>query len=184
MKPAMQRQPDPTVFHLFLSAAFLFGLAACSSSKPQMVTAAPKTESRAPPPPAGPTRTDFKTIAKSLVQRCVAGGWISRWRATQPDIDIAKPKIYLRDFEDRTEQNLDPAYLTSELDQKMRLSGVYEMVSSGDGAHFIGRGKLMRLAERTSKGDRVSVYTAVLELIDPQSERVAYSCEATVRGEM
>lgn len=167
-----------------LAFGFTLLLSACASSRPP---AAPVVE--APPPPRadapeGPTRTDFQTIAKKLVQRCVAGGWIHKWRATQPSVDgAAKPRIYLEGFEDRTDKGLDPSYLQSQLESRMRKSGVYEMVS-GDGEHdFVGRGRLLRLAEKSGK-TRISVYTAVLDLVDPQSGKIAYNCEATVEGEL
>lgn len=144
----------------------------------------PSTESHSgPPPPSGPTRTDFKTIAGKLVSRCVAGGWISEWRSKHEDPEVARPKIFLRDFEDQTKQDLDPTFLSKELERRMRLSRVFEMVSEEGDYDFIGRGKLLRLAERTRQG-RVSVYTAVLELLDPDSQKVVYSCEATVEGDL
>lgn len=160
------------------------GLLACSSSTrdvPPVEAAPPPARSDAP---EGPTRTDFQTIAKKLVQRCVAGGWIHRWRAEQPNVDAAaKPRIYLEGFEDKTDKGLDPSYLHSQLESRMRKSGVYEMVS-GDGDHdFIGRGRLLRLAERSGKS-RISVYTAVLDLVDPKTGKIAYNCEATVEGEL
>jgi hypothetical protein len=164
-------------------AAIAISTSGCGGSA-QSAPPPPKPVEARPPPPEGPTRTDFKTIAQKLVSRCVAGGWIHKWRSTNEDPLAAKPKIYLRDFDDQTKQDLDPQYLTSELERKMRQSGVFEMVSEDGGYDFIGRGKLLRLAERTGKGDRVSVYTAVLELIDPSSSKVAYSCEATVKGDM
>jgi hypothetical protein len=164
-----------------LSVALVFGCAA--KTPPPTVKEAPHESSNAPPPPEGPTRTDFKVIAKHLMQRCIAGGWISRWRSEQPDVTVARPRVYLRDFEDKTEQNLDPSYLNQELGQQMRLSGVFEMATESGPFDFIGRGRLMRLAERAGSG-RISVYTATLEMLDPKTEKVAYSCEATVRGEM
>jgi hypothetical protein len=165
-----------------LSAA---ALSACGpkSPPPQAHEAPPPPPPNRPPPPSGPTRTDFKTIARTLVQRCVAGGWISRWRSEQPNVDVARPRIYLRDFEDKTEQNLDPSYLHDELEKDMRTSGVFDMAAESGPFDFIGRGRLLRLAERSGSG-RVSVYTAVLEMLDPTSQKVAYSCEATVKGEM
>jgi hypothetical protein len=101
----------------------------------------------------------------------------------QPDVDVAKPRIYLRDFEDKTGQGLDPSYLHDELEKNMRTSGVFDMVAEAGPFDFIGRGRLLRLAERSGEG-RISVYTAILEMLDPKSEKVAYSCESTVRGEM
>jgi hypothetical protein len=154
---------------------------ACKSAPPPPPPAPP------PPPrpsaPAGPTRTDFATIAKKLVSRCVAGGWINEWRSKQPNIDAAKPKVHLRDFEDQTGQGLDPTYLNTTLEQKMRISGVYEMTADDEGSDFIGKGTLLRMAERAG-GDRISVYTATLKLIEPSTNKVVYSCEATVQGEM
>ena len=97
------------------------------------------------------------------------------------DLDMRKPKIHLGDFEDKTGQNLDPTYLNTTLEQKMRLSGVYEMTSEDAGSDFIGKGVLLRMAERTS-GGRISVYTVTLNLMEPASGKVVYSCEATVQG--
>ncbi|MFO0723029.1 MAG: hypothetical protein U1E65_04530 [Myxococcota bacterium] len=165
-----------------ISALFVF--VACASAPPPQKAPAERPTSSAPPPPAGPTRTDVKQISAELVQRCIAGGWISRWRSTNPDVDAARPKIYLRDFADQTGQNLDPSYLTSELLRRMRTSGVFEMVGEGTDYDFEGRGKLLRLAERGKGGARISVYTAVLELVSPKDSKVAYSCEATVQGDM
>lgn len=162
----------------------LLSFAACGGSAASAPPPAPPpAEPSRPPPPEGPTRTDFKTIAQKLVSRCVAGGWIHKWRSEAPDPTVAKPKIYLSDFEDQTKQDLDPQYLTAELERKMRTSGVFEMVSEDAEYDFIGKGKLLRMAERQG-GQRVSVYTAVLELISPATNKVAYSCEATVKGEM
>ena len=58
------------------------------------------------------------------------------------------------------------------------------MVPEGAERDFDGRGRLLRLAERDARGDRYSVYTVTLDLIEPGGDRVAYSCEATVKGEM
>jgi PBP1b-binding outer membrane lipoprotein LpoB len=170
-----------TTFAALASALFA---AACSSSTPPPKHEAPPPPTARTPPPEGPTRTDFRTIAAKLVQGCIAGGWISKWRSTAKDVDQAKPRIHLRGFEDKTQQNLDPEYLNQELEKKMRTSGVFDMVAEGAELDFIGQGKLLRLAERTSRGDRVSVYTATLELLDPTTNKLAYSCEATVKGEM
>jgi hypothetical protein len=159
-------------------------LAACGGSTPPPKAAVADKPSSAAPPPAGPTRTDVKEISKELVQKCVAGGWISRWRSENVDVDAAKPKIFLRDFEDKTGQALDPTYLTSELLRRMRTSGVFEMVGEGTEYDFEGHGKLLRLAERGKGGARISVYTAVLELVSPKTSKVAYSCEATVQGDL
>ena len=158
-------------------------LAACSSSKQATPPPPPPAHAR-PAPPSGPTRTDFNDIAKELVKKCVGGGWISRWRSEHEDVDVAKPKIHLVEFEDKTGQDLDPSYLVSVLEKRMRMSGVFDMVPSSDASDFVGRGKLLRLAERTPKGKRFSVYTVTLELLEPQSDRIAYSCEATVQGEL
>ncbi len=136
-----------------------------------------------PPLPAGPTRTDFKVIARKLVQRCVGGGWIDEWRAASPDPDVARPKIHLEGFENKTKHELDPTYLASVLGQRMRLSGVFDMRPDAAEVDFVGRGRMHRMAEQLG-ADRVSVYTAVLDLVDPKTNRVAYSCEATVRGEL
>ncbi len=165
---------------LALAVCCALGTSACSSNTPPPA----KPTVRRNPPPSGPTRTDFRTIAKKLLGRCVGGGWIHRWRSTHADAEIAKPRIYLSDFSDQTKQDLDPSYLNSVLEKRMRMSGVYEMVSDEDAAHFLGKGKLLRMAERTRSGSRISVYTAVLDLVDPKSGKIAYSCEATVRGEM
>lgn len=162
-------------------AAFAAG---CGGSTPP-----PRTEPDSKPverrqkPPEGPTRTDWKTIAQKLVQKCIAGGWIAKWRSTNEDIDQAKPRILLQPFEDKTGQNLDPEYLNTELEKRMRTSGVFDIVPDTGDPNFYGRGKLLRLAER-SGGERITVYTATLELIDPRTEKIAYSCEATVKGEM
>ncbi|MCB9649554.1 MAG: hypothetical protein H6730_23575 [Deltaproteobacteria bacterium] len=155
--------------------------AACASTPPP-----PPPPPAAPPPtaPSGPTRTDFKEIAGKLMKRCVAGGWINTWRSQQANIDAARPKIHLAEFEDKTGQDLDSTYLHRTLEQKMRLSGVYDMQPEAEGADFIGKGKLLRMAERGKGGARFSVYTAVLDLVDPASGKVAYTCEATVEGEM
>ncbi len=98
-------------------------------------------------------------------------------------MDVARPKIIIRDFEDRTKQDLDQTYLKTTLEQRMRLSGVFDMVPDEGSADFIGRGRLMRLAERTRSG-RISVYTVTLDLLNPKTEAVTYSCEASVKGEM
>jgi len=136
-----------------------------------------------PAPPPGPTRTDFKTIAKKLMKRCVAGGWIERWRASAPDVDVAKPRIHLLGFEDKTGQELDQTYLMSVLERRMRMSGVYDLVTAGTDKDFDARGRLLKMSERTKSG-KVSVYTAILEIISPKDGNITYSCEATVRGEM
>ena len=60
-------------------------LAACGGSTPPPKAAVADKPSSAAPPPAGPTRTDVKEISKELVQKCVAGGWISRWRSSTGD---------------------------------------------------------------------------------------------------
>jgi len=167
---------------LCISAAALMAMSVGCSSK----TPAPKPAIKKPvrpPPPTGPTRTDFKTIAKKLMQRCVAGGWIEKWRSTAPDVDVAKPRIQLVGFEDKTGQDLDPTYLLSVLERRMRMSGVYEMVAAGGERDFDAKGRLLRMSERTRTG-KVSVYTASLDIISPKDGKIAYSCEASVKGEM
>ena len=153
----------------------------CSSKTPAPKPVVKKINRPAPPP--GPTRTDFKTIAKKLMKRCVAGGWIERWRAIAPDVDVAKPRLHLLGFEDKTGQNLDQTYLMSVLERRMRMSGVYDLVSADAGKDFDVRGRLLRMSERTKTG-KTSVYTAILEVIAPKDAKIVYSCEATVRGEM
>jgi hypothetical protein len=167
-----------------LSLLVLVHVLAGAGCARQKVAEAPAPRAPVRSAPSGPTRTDFKEIAQKLLARCVAGGWISEWRSRQPDVDVAKPKVHLRDFEDKTGQKLDPTYLNSTLAQRMRLSGVYELVDGDDAADFIGRGQLLRLAERGGSGERFSVYTAVLNLVDPKTQKTAYSCEATVKGEL
>jgi hypothetical protein len=137
-----------------INAPIMLMFLACSSSK--TAERPPPPPPARPAPPSGPTRTDFQTIAKTLVKECVAGGWISRWRSDHENVDVAKPKIYLADF---------------------------EMVTAAEGSDFVGRGRLLRLAERAS-GKRFSVYTVTLDLLRPDSSEVAYSCEATVQGEL
>ena len=155
-----------------VALGLLLGATACGSSTPP-----PPPPSTTPPPPSGPTRTDFKTIARKLVGRCVGGGWIDRWRADN-DIDAPRPSVVLRDFEDKTGQDLDPSYLHSVLAQRMRLSGVFDMVSDAGDADFVADGELRRLAERDSQG-RYSVYTAILKFSEASGGgRTVYSCEA------
>ncbi|MEE2904515.1 MAG: hypothetical protein VYC39_19450 [Myxococcota bacterium] len=166
-------------YSLFLGCAV--AIAGCSGKTP--APKPPQKVVKKPAPPPGPTRTDFKTIAKKLMKRCVAGGWIERWRATAPDVDVAKPKIILTGFEDKTGQELDPTYLLSVLERRMRMSGVYEMTPKGGARDFDAQGRLLRMSERIAQG-KVSVYTAILEILDPKSGQIAYSCEASVRGEM
>ena len=156
-------------------------LGACGSSTPPPPP--PVAVAPPPPPPRGPTRTDFKTIAKKLLGRCVTGGWINRWRSTLSDVDTARPKVFLENFDDKTGQDLDPTYLKSVLAQRMRLSGVFDMLDEPDGAHFIADGELLRLAERDGKG-RYSVYTAILKMKNPTERSTVHSCEASVQGEM
>ena len=160
---------------------FAVAFAGCGGKTP---TPKPRPKvAKRPAPPPGPTRTDFKTIAKKLMKRCVAGGWIEKWRATAPDVDVAKPRIVLTGFEDKTGQELDPTYLLSVLERRMRMSGVYEMTQKGGERDFDARGRLLRMSEGTARG-KISVYTAILEILDPKSGQIAYSCEASVRGEM
>ena len=153
---------------------------ACGSSTPP-----PPPPAVAPPPPAptGPTRTDFRTIARKLIARCVGGGWINKWRADHPDIDVARARVFLEEFTDKTKQDLDPTYLNSVLAQRMRISGTFDVVDDREQADFIGRGELLRLAERDSKG-RYSVYTAILKMENPTTGRTVHSCETSVQGEM
>ncbi len=157
--------------------------AACGGTTPPPPPPPVSVAPPPPPPPRGPTRTDFKTIARKLLARCVGGGWINRWRANHEDVDVARPKVYLDEFDDRTGQDLDPSYLNTVLAQRMRISGVFDIVDTVDQSDFIGRGQLLRLAERDRKG-RYSVYTAILKLADPASRRTVHSCEASVQGEM
>lgn len=157
-------------------------IAACSSSTPPPQPAAESVDPSSPPPPAGPTRTDVKQIAKELVAKCVAGGWISKWRSTHENVEVARPKIELVGFEDKTGQSIDTTYMTSELERRMSTSGVFEMVT--EAPDFTAHGKLLRLAERGKGGARISVYTAVLDLHDPNTNKRAYGCEATVEGEL
>ena len=113
----------------------------------------------------------------------MTGGWIHDWRAEQPDVDVARPKIRMLPFEDRTGQDLDPTYLNTVLAQRMRLSGVFDLAGEDTEPDFLGKGTLLRLAER--RGDRrYSVYTATLELQKPQGGTVVHACEATVKGDM
>ncbi|MEL6185721.1 MAG: hypothetical protein AAFU79_13945 [Myxococcota bacterium] len=161
-----------------LLTALVALMTACGGSTPP-----PVVQSDLPPPPSGPTRTDFKTIARRLVSRCVGGGWIERWRSTHEDADVAKPRVFLAAFADETGQDLDSEYLRSTLEQRMRLSGVYDMVARASDADFVARGVLRRLAEREG-GERISVYNASVDLEDAESGRRAHRCESTVRGEM
>ncbi|MCB9654009.1 MAG: hypothetical protein H6729_07780 [Deltaproteobacteria bacterium] len=167
------------------SVLLSLGASACATAKaPQEPPAQTAARDVPAPPPSGPTQTDFKIISKRLVKRCIAGGWINRWRANNSDVNAAKPKIFLAPFDDATGLNLDPEYLRTTLERRMRRTQAFEMVADRSGCDFIGQGKLHRLAERGPKGERFSVYTATLALLDPTTEKVAYSCEATVRGEM
>lgn len=181
LSPASSDPTVPTMKLHWMMVATMAAATACSGKTPPPARPAP-VDTR-PPPPSGPTRTDFKTIAKKLMARCVAGGWIDTWRASAPDVDVAKPRIFVAEFEDKTDQDLDPSYLRTVLEKRMRLSGVYELVTESAERDFTGRGRLLRLAERVG-GKRVSVYTATLDMLDPNSGAVAYSCEATVRGEL
>lgn len=164
-----------------LLALLALAAAACGGSTPPP----PRTEAppAGPPPPSGPTRTDFHTIARKLVGRCVSGGWIERWRSTHENPDVAKPRVFLEGVENDTGQALEADYLRSVLEQRMRLSGVYDMVADPSDADFVARGRLKRLAERVG-GRRVSVYTAILELESTATGKRAHQCEATVEGEM
>lgn len=103
-------------------------------------------------------------------------------------MDVARPKIFIAQFEDRTGQNLDQTYLETELSSRMRISGVYEMVNDQTQAHFIGRGRLLRMAEQDTRG-RYNVYTATLDFLQPDpsgaaATKIVASCEASVAGEM
>ena len=120
-------RPSPLDTAPSLPALLLSRAVACKRTPPPPPREPPPPAR--PAPPAGPTRTDFATIAKKLVSRCVAGGWINEWRSKQPDVDVAKPKMHLRDFEDKTGQNLYPTYLNTTSEPKMRLSGVSTMAS-------------------------------------------------------
>lgn len=157
-------------------------LTSCAAEETQ--TPPPKVaEEREPPPPAGPTRTSVKEIAKKLSGKCVGGGWIARWRS-EGHMNSARPKIWLSGFEDRTGQNVDPTYLASETESRMRLANVFDMVAEAGAPDFIAVGKLLRLAEIGKNGARISVYTAILELQDPVSKKTVQSCEANVEGEL
>lgn len=178
-------QIESPKFGLGLALAVGVGLGACSTTPPPPPAAPPPDPvARAPSPiPTGPTRTDFKTIAKKLMSRCVRGGWINAWRAEQPDVDVARPKIRLLPFEDRTSQDLDPTYLNTILAQRMRLSGAFDLAGDNVEPDFLGKGTLLRLAEGNAT-DRYAVYIATLELQNPKSGRVVHACEATVKGEL
>lgn len=175
---SMPRSLAPRIATVF-AAALLAAACGGSTPPPKAVEAPPPASD---PPPAGPTRTDVKQIAKTLVAKCVAGGWISKWRSTNPDYEAARPKIKLEDFEDKTGQSIDTTYMTSELERRMSTSGVFDMVT--EAPDFVAHGKLLRLAERGKGGARISVYTAVLDLHDPATGKRAYGCEATVEGEL
>jgi len=99
-------------------------------------------------------------------------------------MDVARPKLYIASFEDRSGQAIDPAYMTSETEARFRLGGVFDIVGETGGPHFIGKGKILRLAETGKGGARVSVYTLTLDMVDPASQRTVQSCEATVEGEL
>lgn len=163
-----------------MRALILVLLAACA---PEKSAPPPKAEPVAdePPPPAGPTRTSVKEIAKKLAGKCVGGGWIARWRS-EGHMQSARPKIWLKGFEDRTGQNIDNTYMTTETEARMRLSGVFDMVGESGAPDFVANGKLLRLAEIGKNGARISVYTATLEMVG-EGKTVA-SCEATVEGEL
>ncbi|MEM7674373.1 MAG: hypothetical protein AAF449_00055 [Myxococcota bacterium] len=166
----------------FLSLASLTAFA-CGGSTPPPPPPPVAVAPPPPPPPRGPTRTDFKTISKKLLARCVRGGWIDRWRSEHQNVDTARPKVFLDEFQNKTGQDMDPGYLNTILAQRMRLSGVFEIVDDVGNADFIGRGKLLRLAERDRQG-RYSVYTAILDVMNPVDRRTVHSCEASVQGEM
>ena len=136
---------------LVVAALFMASSAACAGSAPPAVRAAEPVRA-GPPPPTGPTRTDFKTMAKSLVSRCIRGGWVQRWRAEHPDPDVARPKILLTAFADETGQDLDADYLRRTLEQRMRLSGVYEMVSEEADADFFAEGRSGAVIDGRAEG--------------------------------
>jgi hypothetical protein len=153
-------------------------LVACASSTPPPKAAPVEDQTREAPPP-GPTRTSVKAIAKKLAGRCIGGGWIARWRS-QGHLDVARPKLFIKSFEDRTGQNIDPMYLTNQTEAALRLGGVFELVAESGTPHFEGKGTLLRLNEG---GGRTS-YTATLDMIDAASQKNVQTCEATVEGEM
>ncbi|MCC6807043.1 MAG: hypothetical protein IT381_06445 [Deltaproteobacteria bacterium] len=161
----------------------LIVLFACAHESQDPPPRAAPVEEKEPPPPAGPTRTSVKEIAKKLSGKCVGGGWIARWRS-EGHMQQARPKIWLQGFEDRTGQNVDPTFMTSETEGRMRLSGVFDMVSEGGAPDFIATGKLLRLAEIGKNGARVSVYTATLDLLDAATKKPVASCSADVEGEL
>lgn len=156
---------------------------ACSSEKAEPPPKAAEERPSEPPPPPGPTRTSVKEIAKKLAGKCLGGGWIAKWRS-EGHMQTARPKLWLSGFEDRTGQNVDPTYMTTETEARLRLGGVFEMVNEQGGPDFIASGKLLRLAEIGKNGARVSVYTAILELQDPATKKTVQTCEANVEGEI
>ncbi len=162
-------------------------LLACAPPSAEAPPPAPAPEARpaeeANDAPAGPTRTSIKAIAKKLAGTCIGGGWIARWRS-EGHMQVARPKLWVSGFEDRTGQNIDPTYMTSETESRLRLTGVFELVGESGAPDFVASGKLLRLAEMGKNGARVSVYTAVLDMADPASKRTVQSCEATVEGEL
>ena len=111
------------------------------------------------------------------------GGWVERWRSAAEDPDVAKPRVHLEAFEDETGQDLDGDYLHSVLEQRMRLSGVYDVVGQASEADFRARGQIKRLEERVG-GRRIPVYVAMLELSEMATGRDAHRCEAAVQGEI
>lgn len=155
-------------------------MAGCGSSSPP--PAPPPVASR-PPPPSGPTRTDFRTIAKKLVGRCAAGGWIARWRSEHDDVEVAKPRLAFEGLADDTDEGLDIGYLDSVLEGKMQASGIYDMVSDPAQADFTARGRVARMAER-SGGTRIPVYVTTVEIVGAATGKMVRRCEATVEGEM
>ena len=44
------------------------------------------------------TRADFSGLARRLIGRCAAGGWIQRWRSEHEDVEVARPRVMLTEF--------------------------------------------------------------------------------------
>lgn len=147
---------------------------------PQPRPVAPKVST---PPPAGPTRTDFRKLAKRLVRRCIGGGWIAEWRSEHEDVDVARPRVRLRAIDDQTGQGLDPSYLGAVLEKRMRRSGVFDVAAAGgaDPVDFEASVRILRLSEVGKKGRRFAVYSAIMQLSPAAGGRPGYSCEASVR---
>jgi superfamily II DNA helicase RecQ len=66
--------------------------------------------------------------------------------------DVFTLKSMLEKSAGEAEGGIDPTYLHDELLRNMRTSGVYDMVEEAGPFDFIGRGRLMRLAERSGSG--------------------------------